>query len=75
MDLSTAKYIMDYIYFNRANETAFKYYKKVSLLFFSLSLCVSVSFTPPLSVQYYVYCVLLQSQSQSQTISRRIPDL
>lgn len=30
MDLSTAKYIMDYIYFNRANETAFKYYKKVS---------------------------------------------
>lgn len=31
MDLSTAKYIMDYIYFNRANETAFKYYKKVSV--------------------------------------------
>lgn len=30
MDLSTAKYIMDYIYFNRANETAFQYYKKVS---------------------------------------------
>lgn len=31
MDLSTAKYIMDYIYFNRANETAFQYHKKVSL--------------------------------------------
>lgn len=31
MDLSTARYIMDYLYFNRANETIFHYYKKVSL--------------------------------------------
>lgn len=31
MDLSTAKYIMDYIYFNRANDTAFQYHKKVSI--------------------------------------------
>lgn len=30
MDLSTAKYIMDYIYFNHANITSFRYYKKVS---------------------------------------------
>lgn len=32
MDLSTAKYIMDYIYFNRANDTAFQYHKKVSFV-------------------------------------------
>lgn len=44
MDLSTAKYIMDYIYFNRANETAFKYYKKVSLL---LLLCVLCTVAKP----------------------------
>lgn len=32
MDLSTAKYIMDFIYFNRANDTAFQYHKKVSFV-------------------------------------------
>lgn len=30
MDLTTAKYIMDYLYFHRANDRTFEYYKKVS---------------------------------------------
>lgn len=30
MDLSTAKYIMDYLYFNRTEEPTFRYYKTVS---------------------------------------------
>lgn len=30
MDLTTAKYIMDYLYFSRADEPTFQYYKNVS---------------------------------------------
>ncbi|XP_031620612.1 sodium- and chloride-dependent GABA transporter 1 isoform X2 [Contarinia nasturtii] len=46
MDLSTAKYIMDYIYFNRANETAFKYYKKSKCsIFRDVMLCLCLNLT------------------------------
>lgn len=30
MDLSTAKFIMDYLYFKRENDTAYEYQRKVS---------------------------------------------
>lgn len=40
MDLLTAKYIMDYIYYNRANETAFQYYRKVSFCIVRLKVLV-----------------------------------
>lgn len=37
MDLTTAKYIMDYLYFSRADEPTFQYYKNVSAFIFAVS--------------------------------------
>lgn len=40
MDLSTAKYIMDYLYFSRADEPTFQYYKNVSQMNLSNQFCL-----------------------------------
>lgn len=43
MDLSTAKYIMDYLYFSRADEPTFQYYKNVSLYELNTTIFVNSS--------------------------------
>lgn len=43
MDLSTAKYIMDYLYFSRADEPTFQYYKNVSLYELHITIFVNSS--------------------------------
>lgn len=66
MDLSTAKYIMDYIYFNRANDSAFQYHKKVSIAnnFFGLIRRNGILFL----YRTFVLIVPMRSLSQNSNI-------